>query len=127
MKIMLSALAKLLAAIAGVFSLSFFVRRYIGSSREATPEEADARHDQGRPVEDPRIHVEPGEPLRPGWSRPAPEKMPEPTYWPMVFGLGVAFFMWGIISNLFVLGLGFALLVVAVLGWIWDLLGEFRE
>jgi hypothetical protein len=45
----------------------------------------------------------------------------------MIFGLGIAFFMWGIISNLFVLGLGFTLLVIGVIGWIADLLTEFSD
>jgi len=73
------------------------------------------------------LRPKPGEPLREGWSRPAPEKLPHPTYWPMIFGLGIAFFMWGLISNLFVLGTGFTLLVIGFTGWIADLLTEFSE
>jgi hypothetical protein len=68
-----------------------------------------------------------GEPLRDGWSIPGPERIPHPTYWPMIFGLGIAFFMWGLISNLFVLGLGFTLLVIGLVGWIADLLTEFSD
>lgn len=64
--------------------------------------------------------------LRIGWSRPKPEKIPGPTYWPATFGLGLMFVMWGWISNIFVWGAGFIMLLIAVGGWIKDLLHEFE-
>jgi hypothetical protein len=127
MRIALSLLSKLVAGIAGVFSLAFLIRRSGESSGAAVPDAQSSAGDQGSRSAyalDLPVH---GEPMRPGWSKPAPEKIPHPTYWPMVFGLGVAFLMWGFISNLFVLGLGFFFLVVALIGWVMDLLGEFRE
>lgn len=63
--------------------------------------------------------------LRPGWSRPKPEVIPEPTYWPALFALGIAFLMWGIISNIFIFGFGLIVFVVSLTGWIGDLLHEF--
>src|SRR5579871_6958172 len=99
MKFLVNILSKLAVLLAGIFSLAFF-------AHAANEPERAAPGPHDRPASS---RPEPGEPLRPGWSRPAPDKMPSPTYWPMVFALGIAFFMWGLIANLFVLGLGFFL------------------
>jgi hypothetical protein len=64
---------------------------------------------------------------QPGWSRPKPEKTPEPTYWPAVAALGLMFFAWGIIANLWVLSFGAILFIIAIAGWIGDLLHEATE
>lgn len=76
--------------------------------------EQDQQADEGRE----------GRVPRPGWSEPKPRTTPPPTYWPALLGLGVAFFTWGIISNIFVFSLGLLLLIVASTGWIGDLLDE---
>lgn len=62
----------------------------------------------------------------PGWSKPKPEVIPPPTYWPAVFGLGVAFLMWGFISNIFIFSFGVIFIVTAIAGWIGDLIHEFK-
>lgn len=61
---------------------------------------------------------------RPGWNRPKPGRTPKPTYWPMVFALGITFMAWGIIANTFVFCLGAILFISGVAGWIGDLLDE---
>jgi len=65
----------------------------------------------------------PGEPkpLRPGWSRPLPEHLVKPTYWPMVLALGITFLLWGLISNLFISGVGVVLFALALTNWIREL------
>lgn len=129
MKIIVSVLSKLLAGIAGIFSLTFFTRKASEAASEAAPEGAHSTgerdREQGAATTSSLPLPRHGEPMRPGWNRPAPEVVPRPTYWPMVFGLGITFFMWGLISNLFVLGLGIFLLMVGLVGWILDLVGEF--
>lgn len=142
MRIALSLLSKLLGAIAGVLSLGFLARRSMGSSGGGTsggaPPQDRPRSGDSEPRDTYALDPEQrdiyaldlpthGEPMRPGWSRPAPLKIPHPTYWPMIFGLGVAFLMWGFISNLFVLGLGFFFMMVALVGWVKDLLHEFID
>lgn len=64
---------------------------------------------------------------QPGWSRPKPEKTPEPTYWPALSALGVMFFAWGIIANFWVLLFGAVLFIIGIWGWIGDLLHESAE
>jgi hypothetical protein len=124
---MLSFIGKMLAGIAATLGLAAVARKYSEppqkgaspasphgeASLGAPPATAETAHAEHRP--------------RPGWSRPKPEVIPEPTYWPAVFGLGIAFLMWGFISNIFVWGMGFILIAVALVGWIGDLRNEFRS
>jgi hypothetical protein len=130
MKILGSVLSKVLAGIVGIFSLGFFMRsasQAAGGLESGRKPAVAGNREQG--AADPYDLPLPqhGEPMRPGWGRPDPEVVARPTYWPMVFGLGIAFFMWGLISNLFVLGLGLFLLIVGLVGWILDLVAEFGE
>ena len=127
MKIIGSVLSKLLAGIVGLFSLASYMRaanQAAGGFKEQ-PAATERDYREVNPYSLPLPQH--GEPLRPGWSRPAPEVVPRPTDWPMVFALGIAFFMWGLISNLFVLGLGLFLLLTGLVGWILDLVDEFAE
>ena len=62
--------------------------------------------------------------LLPGWSRPKPDKTPPPTYWPLVFGLGITFITYGIVTTIFSVGLGLILFFWGLWGWIGDLLDE---
>jgi hypothetical protein len=80
-----------------------------------------------RPADAPPEEVEQSFVPRPGWSRPKPDKSPEPTYWPAVAALGVMFFAWGIIANFWVLFFGAILFIIAIAGWIGDLLHESAE
>ncbi len=68
--------------------------------------------------------AKPGEPLRPGWSRPRPATIPRPTYWPVIAALAVTFIFWGMITSIFIGGLGLIVLVIAAAGWIGDLVHE---
>jgi hypothetical protein len=63
------------------------------------------------------------EPLRPGWFALAPEKLPEPTYWPAAMALGTILFFWGLVSSFILTAVGLVLLAVSLAGW----LGELRH
>ncbi len=67
---------------------------------------------------------DPDEPLRPGWSRPRPAKIPRPTYWPAVVGLGITLTFWGMISTIFVGATGVVFLIIGITGWVWELMYE---
>jgi hypothetical protein len=126
MKMFVSLLIKSIAGIVLAWSLALMVRTTGRTSGGPPPERGRPRSEN--PAGEPTQLILPvhGEPLRPGWGRPAPDVIPRPTYWPALFALGVAFFMWGLISNLFVLGLGFTLFIVSCAGWVYDLIGEFK-
>lgn len=64
----------------------------------------------------------PGE-LPEGWSRPRPEHVPRPTYWPLVLAFGLTFFFWGFISTWIISAIGLVVFGVALTGWI----GELRH
>ena len=68
-----------------------------------------------------------GAALKPGWSRPKPEKIPPPTYWPAVFGLGLTFVMWGVISNIFLLCFGLIITAIGLVYWVLDLRHEYSD
>lgn len=51
-------------------------------------------------------------------SRPRPERLPEPTYWPAVLAFGVALLGFGVTTSFILSGIGFVLLVIALAGWI---------
>ena len=64
---------------------------------------------------------------RPGWSQPQPEKLPEPTAWPVALALAVTLILWGFVSSLIITGIGFALFVAALAGWIGDIRHERKH
>lgn len=57
------------------------------------------------------------------WSAPQPEHLLRPTYWPMVFALGIALIMWGFTSSLVLSGAGAILAIIGITYWI----GELRH
>ncbi len=61
--------------------------------------------------------------LRPGWSRPKPEHIPRPTYWPIVMAVGVTCIFWGFITSALISIVGLILFGISLAGWI----GEFRH
>ncbi len=65
-------------------------------------------------------HHGPIEELRPGWSRPRPEHVPRPTYWPAVTAFGIALIGWGLVMSLIVSGMGVVLVIAGIVGWIWE-------
>jgi hypothetical protein len=52
------------------------------------------------------------------WGRPKPEKVPPPTYMPVVLAAGIVVFTWGLIFSLWFVALGVVLMVVAFAGWV---------
>jgi hypothetical protein len=62
--------------------------------------------------------------LPPGWHKPQPEKLPEPTYWPAVLAFAMVLFAWGWVTDLYISVIGFVLSGVALAGWIGDLRHE---
>lgn len=59
-----------------------------------------------------------------GWSPASPQKLIKPTYWPFVFGLGIAFLLGGIPTDFMVSGVGLFIFVFGLVGWVRDLLDE---
>jgi hypothetical protein len=52
------------------------------------------------------------------WGRPKPEKLPPPTYMPVVLAAGIVFFVWGLVFSLWFVALGVVLMVLAFAGWV---------
>lgn len=57
------------------------------------------------------------------WHIPQPEKLPRPTYWPVVMALGLTFVFWGPVTTVLLSGVGLILVTLALVGWI----GELRD
>lgn len=60
---------------------------------------------------------------RADWSIPKPELIPRPTYFPAAMAFGLTFLLWGLVSSPVVLGVGFVVVAVSLVGWI----GEMRH
>jgi hypothetical protein len=60
-----------------------------------------------------------------GWNYPKPERLPQPTYWPLVVAFGIALTLFGIVHSIaitYVISVvGLVLLVIGISGWIGDL------
>ncbi len=65
-----------------------------------------------------------GTELRPGWNRPLPETLPEPTYWPLVLAVGILFALGGIVTFHPISLVGLFLIGTAMAGWVGDLRHE---
>lgn len=48
--------------------------------------------------------------------------LPAPTYWPAVFGFGLALIMFGLVTNHAFTLVGVLLIIASLIGWIGDLL-----
>lgn len=57
----------------------------------------------------------------PDWSRPRPEIIPRPTWWPAAMAFGITFLLWGLITSPVVLGAGCLTVAVSLVGWIGEL------
>lgn len=66
-------------------------------------------------------------PLRPGWNRPRPEQLPEPTAWPVALAFATTLILWGFVSALFITGVGLALFAAALTGWVGDIRRERKQ
>ncbi|MEJ2147629.1 MAG: hypothetical protein P8020_21115 [Acidobacteriota bacterium] len=51
-----------------------------------------------------------------------PEDLPRPTYWPAVLAMGMIFILWGLISAIPITFVGVALFILALAGWIREML-----
>jgi hypothetical protein len=65
--------------------------------------------------------------LPPGWSRPKPEELAEPTWWPAFLALGATFIVWGLFASFIILTIGLITFAVSLTGWIGDIRHEQRE
>jgi len=66
-------------------------------------------------------HNRPEEPPE-GWNQPLPERLAQPTYWPAMLALGMTIMLLGPVTNMAITGVGGVFSVVALIGWIGDLL-----
>ncbi len=64
---------------------------------------------------------------REGYARPRPESIPRSTAWPASMALGITFLAWGLVTSPVVLGVGIALLVLSLSGWIGEIRNEGRK
>ncbi len=79
-----------------------------------------SQHGIHNPADHASQHAQPE--LRPGWQRVAHEGIPAPTYWPAVLAFGITLIFWGILTSWIISGVGLIVFVVAIAGWIGDLL-----
>ena len=61
-----------------------------------------------------------------GWVAPLPAIAPKPTYWPAVLGVGIAFLAGGLATYLILSAAGLAIVIAAAIGWIHDLVLEYK-
>lgn len=69
----------------------------------------------------------PADQMHTGWSTPRPETLPQPTVWPVVMALGITLLLWGLLTNIILLGMGAILFTIALAGWIGELRHEQGE
>jgi len=130
MRNLFSLLWKMFASIAAALGLAAVARKY---SEPPPGQPEDGRSAAPLPPSASRLppvvgtQPERGAALKPGWSRPKPEKIPPPTYWPAVFGFGLTFIMWGIISNIYLLCFGLIVAIIGLVYWVLDLRHEYSE
>lgn len=60
------------------------------------------------------------------WSTPLPERVPRPTYFPLLFALGCVFILFGIVTSWVTSVVGGLLFAIAIIGWIGELRHEQR-
>ncbi len=61
------------------------------------------------------------------WHAPRPAVLPRPTYWPAVLAFGVVFLLWGLIASPIVSITGLLVAVIALIGWVHEILHEEPE
>jgi hypothetical protein len=62
-----------------------------------------------------------------GWERLPDEKLPRPNYFPAGLAMGTTFFFWGFITSWVMLGVGAALFIASLAGWITEFRRERRK
>ncbi|MGH7987376.1 MAG: cytochrome c oxidase subunit 4 [Candidatus Binataceae bacterium] len=58
---------------------------------------------------------------REGWNTPAPEHIPEPTYWPFILAMGVTFLLIGVVTSYLFSIVGALLMIFSLAKWIGEL------
>jgi hypothetical protein len=58
----------------------------------------------------------------PGWQAVEQHGLPAPTYWPAALALAITFLAWGIATTWLISAVGLVLFIVALAGWIGDML-----
>lgn len=71
--------------------------------------------------------IEPAVEIKPGWFALPLEKLPHPTYWPVVLGLGIIFGVFGVITTFIFTIIGVIMFVLGLIGWIGDMWNEQPE
>jgi hypothetical protein len=64
---------------------------------------------------------------RQGWTVLPPEKLPEPGVWPAALAMAITLLVWGLVTSLIITGVGVALFVAALAGWIRDIRHEITK
>ena len=57
------------------------------------------------------------------WTKPKPDVIPRPTYFPAAMAFGLTFSLWGLVTSPVVLGVGLVVVALSLGGWI----GEMRH
>jgi hypothetical protein len=60
---------------------------------------------------------------RTGWTPARPEKLPRPTYYPLVLAFGITLTFFGVVTTFVISGVGLILFGVGLAGWV----GELRH
>jgi hypothetical protein len=63
-------------------------------------------------------------PLPPGWSKPLPEQMPRPSYWPAMLAFAMNLALIGPVTNMWLTLVGVVLFGFALAGWIREMAHE---
>ncbi len=71
--------------------------------------------------------IKPAIVVKPGWFSLPLEILPNPTYWPVVLGLGLVFGVFGLVTNFIFSLVGIVLFILGIAGWIGDMWNEQSE
>lgn len=61
------------------------------------------------------------------WSRPKPEVLARPTWWPAALAFGSTLVAWGLITSLIILGIGIVVFGWSLRGWIQEIRHENQQ
>lgn len=62
-----------------------------------------------------------------GWSRPRPEVLARPTWWPAALAFGSTLFVWGLVTSLIIVGIGIVVFGWSLGGWIQEIRHENQQ
>lgn len=58
------------------------------------------------------------------YTEPKPGMIPQPTYWPFMLAVSLAFLGWGLLTSAILLFAGLAGMAISITGWIKEMLHE---